>query len=417
MKKILILTSYFLPNPSANGINTKYIVDELKKRGNSVTCVSVKRQNESSYELIDDIPIYRISPSLYSKILNKESTAKKNIFNKMFFKLWGVFRKIKLAIFIFKFPNNDVLQVNKTYKLLSSLNEKEKFDCVIGVFKPYTNIAALMKFKKENNNVICGAYYLDLINSSKRPFFMPKWLYKKLCYKGDINSFKELDYVLLAKGGKSIYEGSEYDCIRDKIEYIDFPTFHELPSFNTKNENKQSTVLTYAGTLDSEYRNPEYLLACLKSIDQNIILNIYGKGNCDDILKRYNDGESLKIINHGMVSQEVVRNSMLQSDFLLNISNKIQNAVPSKIFEMFGTGKPIINLTFSKTDISREYFNKYPSVLNVETWKNIDSQIPDLQEFLIKEEGKKYNTSDIKRNFIENTPEFTVDIIERRINN
>ncbi|WP_099354717.1 hypothetical protein [Fredinandcohnia onubensis] len=417
MKKILILTSLYLPNPSANGINTNYIVNELKKRGHEVHCVSIKRENESSFEVIDGTHIYRISPSFYSRIMSKEKDLKENFLRNLFFKACRILRALKLGLLLYRFPDNDILQNKKTYNLLKSLHEKEQYDCVIGVFKPFTNIAALRKFKKYNNNVVCGAYYLDLINSAKRPFLMPKWLYKQLCYKGDINTFKELDYILLAKGGKSIYDGMEYDSIREKIDYIDFPTFHELSSFSTKNENKQSTVLTYAGTLDSDYRNPEYLLACLKSIDQNIILNIYGKGNCDDILSKYNDGESLKIINHGMVSQEVVRNSMLQTDFLVNISNKIQNAVPSKIFEMFGTGKPIINLTFSKTDISREYFNKYPSVLNVETWKNIDSQLLDLQEFLIREKGKKYNTLDIKRNFIENTPEFTVDIIERRINN
>ncbi|MFE8698129.1 hypothetical protein ACFYKT_17435 [Cytobacillus sp. FJAT-53684] len=418
MKKILILTSHFLPNPSANGINTKYIVDELKKRGHSVTCISLKRPGEKAFEIIDDIPIYRISPSIYSRILNKESNSPKNIFNKMFFKIWRIFRKIKLAIFLYKFPNNDVLQVDKIYKLLSLLHEKEKFDCVIGVFKPYTNIAAIMKFKNKNKNknIVCGAYYLDLINSSRRPSFMPRWLYKKLCYKGDINAFKELDFVLLAKGGKSIYDGREYDSIRDKIDYIDFPTFHILPSLEVTPEYKSSIVLTYAGTLDREYRNPRYLLECLKEINLDITLNIYGKGNCDDILNGYKDVKHLRIINHGMVLQDVVRSSMLRSDFLINISNTIQNAVPSKIFEMFATGKPIINLCFSKSDITEQYFKKYPSVLTLNTWENIDIQKPDLIEFLKKEKGKVYNTTDIKKDFIENTPEHTVDIIERRIN-
>ena len=416
IKKILIITSNYLPNPSANGINTNYIVNELKRRGHIVHCISIKRQNEGSFEIIEGTPIYRISPSLYTNLINKEQKVKKNFFNTVFFKLCRILRLLKLMLLIYKFPNNDILQSKKTYNKLKSIHQKEKFDCVIGVFKPYANIAALIKFKKENPNIICAAYYLDLINSIKKPYFMPSGFYKKILYKGDIETFKKVDFTLLAKGGKSVYDGGKYDCIREKIDYIDFPTFREVTmDTNTPKIQGQSIVLMYAGTLDREYRNPRYLLECLRALNKDIELNIYGQGNCEEILQEYSRG-TLKIVNHGRVSQDIVIKSMLQSDFLINISNKIQNAVPSKIFEMFGTGKPIINLSFSKSDITQEYFDKYPSVLNINTWENTDTQIPKIINFLNEEKGKTYNILDIKKDFIENTPEYTVDIIERRIN-
>lgn len=53
MKKILILTSRYLPNPSANGINTKYIVEELVKKGYDLSCISLKNDNESDFKIIN----------------------------------------------------------------------------------------------------------------------------------------------------------------------------------------------------------------------------------------------------------------------------------------------------------------------------------------------------------------------------
>jgi glycosyltransferase involved in cell wall biosynthesis len=421
LKKVLILTSHYLPNPTANGINTESIINELKKRRYNVYCVSLKRYGESSFEIINGTPIYRVSSTVYARLLNKEAAStKKTLVKNIMFKAAHLLRKLKLALLLFQFPNVDLYQAQKIYKVMRELHKKEKFDCVIGVFKPYSNIAAMIKFKNKHSNILCGAYYLDLINSSQRPAFMPQSMYKKLCYNGDINTFKKLDFVLMAKGGKLIYELPEYSCIRKKLEYIDFPTF--LPTIATItrvfNKSSKAIILTYAGTLDRGYRNPECLLKVLLAVSRligNIELNIYGTGNCDDILIKYSKESNFKIIKHGMVSHDVVLRAMLNSDFLINISNKLQNAVPSKIFEMFSTGKPIINVLFDSNDITTEYFKKYPTVFMIEAWKSFDQQIKNLHEFMKSENGKSNDISFIKNSFIENTPEYTVDIIEKKI--
>ena len=421
LKKILILTSRYLPNPSANGINTKYIVDELRRRDYDVTCLSVKEKDEKSFELIDGIPIYRVSPSFYSKLSHLESSVKMTKLKKIGIKDLHFCRKIKLALLILKFPNFDLLQTKKVYKLIEILYKKDQYDCIIGINKPFSNIAALKKFKKEHPDVLCGGYYLDLINSSQKPAYMPRRIYQWLCKRGDLNIFKIMDFVLLAKGGKDLYTRSDYDKVREKIAYIDFPTLtlkKDAKHGNIQNNKRDTLVLTYAGTLNRDYRNPSYLLKCLDAASLalgNIELHIYGIGNCDDIIGEYSKSKTLTIIRHGFQAHDVVIKSMMNSDFLVNVSNKMQNAVPSKIFEMFSIGKPIINLVFDKGDITTQYFDRYPAVFNIEIWNNSQDQAQDLIKFINKEKENTYDYEKIKMNYLENTPEYTVDIIEKRI--
>ncbi len=421
MKKILILTSEYMPNPSANGLISKYIIDELKNRNFSVSCVSVKRENEDFHEIIDNVNVYRIEPSLYARILYKKSKLKYPVLKKTIFPVIHLLRKLKLLLLIFNFPNFDLIQANKVYKKLKFLHKKEKYDIIIGVFKPYWNIAALKKFKKKHPEVMCIGYYLDLINSMQKPYIMPQKFYNWLCYKEDSYTFKLLDLILMAKGGKILYTDSIYNSVRQKIKYVDFPTFitefNSYKSINSKND-KRKIILTYAGTLDIKYRNPEILLNILDKASKivgKIEFNIYGKNNCKELFDKYNSNIYLQINDYGFSSHDTVIKSMYESDILINISNKIQHAVPSKIFEIFSIGKPIINVIFDKNDITTQYFKKYPSVLNIKAWEQIDKQIKNVINFINNEKGKQYDVNKIKEKYIENTPEYVVNIIEKSI--
>jgi len=146
-----------------------------------------------------------------------------------------------------------------------------------------------------------------------------------------------------------------------------------------------------------------------------ITLHIYGRGNCSSIIQKYKKESSYEIIEHGMVPHAYVVSAMQQADFLINISNSTQNIVPSKIFELFSTGRPILNFISNKSDISNKYFDNYPSVCNILEYETVTKQISYLKMFLLKEKGKFYPVEKLKKSFIENTPEFTGNKIEEYI--
>lgn len=423
MRRILILTSLFLPEPGANGMIVNNISKVLLDRGYEVTCLSMKEKSLPAYDYIDGIEIYRITPSLYSRMMECLNT--NNKLKSTLSKLLQIFRKIKLAVLLPNFPSFDIIQNRKTYKAIKKITNLKNYDMVLGVFKPYSNIAALLKFKRNYPETLCGAYYLDLITSMQKPNLMPKRLYDWLCIRTDYKVYSKLDFSLVAKAGKRLHEDTIFDSIRTKIDYIDFPTFcimnEDEYDIYVNDEKSDSTIkLIYAGTLDRNFRNPEYLLKALSDITTKFGIKInfhfYGKGNCSEILEFYNDSQNLSVFNHGLVDSSIVRKEMLKSDFLVNISNEINLAVPSKIFELFSIGKPIINIVSNDKDITNTYFKKYPSVFFLKNKMPIDTQINELHQYILEERGKNYSINEIVKNYVENTPDYTVDLLESKFN-
>lgn len=420
MREILILTSRFLPEPDANGINVNNIAKELIKRGYKITCLSYRDKSLADYQIIDGIEIYRITPSFFSILMNYVQKDN-NVFKVILSKLCMAARRIKLILLLPIFPNFDILQQHKTYKAIKKITKIKKYDMIIGVFKPFTNISALLKFKRKNPEVLCGAYFLDLINSMQKPNIMPDKLYNWMCTKTDYKVFSNLDFSLVAKAGKELHKNQIFNRIKSKIDYIDFPTFNISDereyTFNIDSKSDDNIIkIIYAGTLDKNYRNPDYLLKILKELTglgMKINFDFYGRGNCDEILNLYNDGNSFKIINHGLVDPCIVRKEMQKCDFVVNISNEIQSAVPSKIFELFSTGKPILNVG-NENDITNTYFTKYPSSFLINKKQPIDPQLDELYKYISEEKGNSYCVSEILKSYVENTPGYTVDLIESK---
>lgn len=324
-------------------------------------------------------------------------------------------RKIKNIIGVLNFPNVDYLQARKVSKLAEKIYKEHNYDYIMSVFRPYSAVAAGIYMKRKYPEIISVANYLDLISGANKPKIISESLYKKMCIRGDVNTFSELDAIIMAKGGENVYKDDTYKKVNDKLTYVDFPVFTVKES--KKNYIKKNSRLhfMYAGTLDKEYRSPEYMLNILDLISndiENITLDIYGRGNCADIINEFKDKAKFKIVEHGMVPHEEIVSAMMASDFLINISNKTQNIVPSKIFELFSIGKPIVNFISNPDDITKEYFDKYPCVRNINQWEEPSKYYDKLQSFIKSETGKQYNLSEIREKYFENTPEYFANIFE-----
>src|SRR5690606_19840859 len=102
---------------------------------------------------------------------------------------------------------------------------------------PYSNIAAIKKFKKKYSNILCIGYYLDLLNSMQKPKLMPKFLYNNLIRNENIASLKKLDANLVAIAGEQHYSGIPDKEIMNKLHFVDFPTF--------RSNNKELVISTH----------------------------------------------------------------------------------------------------------------------------------------------------------------------------
>ncbi len=419
-KKILIIAGRLTPAPGANVIIARNIIKELKNRHYEVSLISINQNEEISRISVYEnyVHVYPVKSTMFARYLEMKRANKLSAADKVKYVFLLIARRIENIVFVLKFPNVDSSQSKAVFRTAEKLYKQEKYDCILSVFRPYSAVYAGIQMKKNHPEIISGAYYMDLISGSNKPELIPNSLYKKLCMKGDIKTFRALDFILMAKGGESIYKNKAYSGVNEKITYTDFPVFASGNDGKKQAESSGKIRFVYAGTLDRRYRSPEFMLNILKEAAQKtpgIVLDIYGRGDCYDIIDSYKNSAGFKIVEHGMAPHEQIMETMATADFLINISNKTQNIIQSKIFELFSTGKPIVNFISNPDDISRSYFDKYPAVLNIQEWGSLWEYSDKLNEFISLEAGKQYSAEEIKKNYFENTPEHFVDMLEKLI--
>ena len=154
--------------------------------------------------------------------------------------------------------------------------------------------------------------------------------------------------------------------------------------------SKDNINCAFIGNLYCDIRTPEFILKIFELIDdERFVLHLVGGGQDS---KEINEAQSRlgeRLVLHGPVSTSAAKNVMLYTDILVNIGNNISNMVPSKIFEYFSSGKPLIN-TYKNIDCPTiEYFNRYPLAFNMYERDPITAEvISSFIEFCINNQKK-----------------------------
>ena len=158
--------------------------------------------------------------------------------------------------------------------------------------------------------------------------------------------------------------------------------------------------IVYIGSLDIRNRSVQPAINWLRLLNQEskkkYVLHIWGAladADTQIIIEKNKD----LIEYHGMLENSKVKAVMSEADLLLNISNLLlYKLLPSKIFTMFSTGKPIVNIVNNMEDCALPYFRKYDNVLSINS-KCIDIMESNPQHLI----GRKVNADEF---FIDYTP-------------
>ena len=417
-KNILFITSKFLPNADANGICVANVAYELQKMGYNILCLSEKNLHEPEYETINGIRIFRVEPTMFMRVknfYNKKTTSK---FREYMFTLMKLFRKAKLPLILLFFPNVSPFRSFKLYKKFEIIHQECGIDCVIGVFRPYEGIYVAQKAKSKYPHITSVALFLDLLRGVTPPKPMSAGLYNKMCIDREVGISEKVDKVLIPESAKDLYSNSEFDL--KKFDLIDFPLFAPLDDNSNGRSvgfNSDDINIVYAGSMDLKNRNPEYFLSVLSEVykvDCRIRFHIFGTLNgAGAIIEKYKKLYPEMIIYHGKVSYSEVCACLGFADFLVNISNKTTpKMVPSKIFQLFATKKPIINVRNNVDDFSSIYFEKYPLTLDINEHENnfyIDAAM--LEQFLTANQNVEVSSDIIEQAYIRNSPKYTANRI------
>ena len=369
MSKILLFASAYKSNGSANGICARNLVREFVKQGHEVFVIAVPYADENGMEVLEGAEVWFEPHEWYDKVFKHLLKHHGNFFMRCIFTIYNVFR---IMVFGLLFPNDCRFRVRRIEKRAVKLIEENNINIVIGTCLPYDGIPAAIYLKKKyGDSLKVVTYHFDIMsvpNNQFKPFVLfKKWKVKRAFAE----ELKVVDKVVLPHTAKGLYNDP-------KIQYVGFPVYIKEDGYIETSVvlEKNVIIVVYIGSLDSRNRSPKSAIDYIRKLNENSIkpflLHVWG---------HLADAETIELIGkamdcveyHGMIDNKEVHSVMMQADYLLNISNNLlYKLIPSKIFSMFTTGKPIINLVFHPDDSTLPYFELYGNYKRVNMYNKLE---------------------------------------------
>lgn len=406
---VFTLNAYF-PCSDANIVCANNVIAELIADGHHISCVCGTSE-KPGMDTVNGISVYRVPHTPFAERYEKlhSSTAKGA----------AKFCHFLSSLFLLPlFPNAEPHFSRSLLRQLEKVNSIRKIDCVVGVFRPFAAVNAAIEYKKRHPDTVAVGYYLDILKGAVKPAGIPASLYSRLCDRGEKKAFSRLDRILMAENGRAFYENQAWFSALQNVDFVNFPTliFGKTQTVSDLRRDR-CKKLVYAGYMDKLYRNPilpiQSVLA-LRDRGMNVQLHLYGTSNLENEIRAYTQRFPDVIFYHGKVGKEEADKAIYSADYLLNIGNDIANIVPSKIFELFATGKPIVHFSDPALDATRPLFHRYPSCLIID--KNISAiEAADTLYAFFAKEHSPVSEDYLKKSFFSATPRAAAEKIEQEV--
>lgn len=380
MVNILLITGLHInaSNPNANCV--KEIVQELSKYND--ICLKIISANEYSQE--------PISTRRFKKLFN-------------------------MLLRIVYWPSVDTGIITDRYNKAQEAYNIQQYNYIIAVHKPYEALYAAYKMVKKNKKAKLLIYELDPIaNKIDSKIGKGRYLFF-LTKHSEMRMFKKANHIFHMECNRKQFSLPKYKKFKEKSSFLDFPLITPVASKKTQKgevNDSQSVKMIYSGMLDQTVRSPEYLLQILDALDDalNIDVSFYTRGNCKELLL-----EKKKHCPYLLVSDYIPKDELDQkiaeSDFLINISNKYSDMLPSKILTYISTGKPIIHISNQNNDACIDYLERYRNCLIIYEKDSVEESAEKLKRFIKTNYGKRIDPDCIIKQFEKNTPKYSAQII------
>ncbi|MBR5521029.1 MAG: hypothetical protein IKU54_03440 [Oscillospiraceae bacterium] len=304
--------------------------------------------------------------------------------------------------------------IDKNYlKKVKKLIKAEKIDAFIGFCYPFDKAKLLF-----DANLPIKKMYYQFDPHGLHETWTVENKEQKIADETDIIS--KADNVLTTRVlARQYSQHPSYAPYTEKIMGIDFPVLArkqpenvEIP-FDFKSEN---TNILFCGTMDDGFRNPDYVLSTFEKIfEKDPSVKVYFLGPQQGVkVTQWAEKHPENIFVHPGVPNNIAVAATYKADMLLNIGNAISNMVPSKIFDYFATGKPIVNVQKIADAPDVEYFEKYPLQITLPEYTG-DMLNDKLYEFIKTSKGSHLDFAQVKDLYYTATPEYVASIIENAL--
>jgi glycosyltransferase involved in cell wall biosynthesis len=321
--KICLISNLYPPNVLGGAeVSVKKVSEELVKRGHEVIVITT-HFNDKKIEIINGVKIYQIDPLNIYAIYDHPN---KTVLLKPLWHIIDLWNPYDDAIIkkILKRENPDIVHIHN-FKGLS-----------ISSFAPAKSLNIPIVFTAHDYSLICMR--ANLLNSSGE-ICKNTPLTCKIYNKIQKHLVKNKPDLLISPSQFVINKLRSNGLFQDvKAEKV--PLGIELKS-NKKFEKDYSTIdILYVGNL-GEHKGVHILLNAFKKLkNNNIRLNIVGKGTCEKNLKVM-AGNDKRIKFHGFLEGKELLNMYENANLTVVPSIWYDNS-PMVIYESFNSGTPVI---------------------------------------------------------------------------
>lgn len=402
--KILFLLDELPPTKSANGICAEKVMRALLADGCSVFCICWKANGNKEFSVCE------IPEKPWNRKV-KRWKERDSAYSRVSFQIARYLYRIKRYFLLPLWPADSLTTARDFYHAAQRIIDKENVTTVVAVNYPGETLLAMKWLKKKYKSKIkCVMYPLD-VTLCGVPYGekLEKMISRKLNRSFMRSCFKVADAMLVLENAQQLYE-SIFQDQQNKFILCGIPLLEKVI---------QSTVLletaslelhcVYTGNLIKNLRDPKEILDLLSKVvllnGRKIIFDLYGqmdKGLSDEIGSTHYPFE---FIVHNWVSEAELVGILGQADVLLNIGNREEQLIPSKLFTYMSTGKPILHQCLIENDPCIPYLKKYDNayVVRVEGTCR-EEQVQQASLFLGNLQDKK---TDVTKLFPRCTPQYT----------
>ncbi len=349
MFKVLVIAYYYPPLGLSGVQRTLKFTKYMKRYGWEPTVVTTGKIAYFAYDesLLKEAENAGIN-IVRTEAFNPNSVLKKGIVKMPSTWIMKLFSRISKTLFI---PDNKIFWSGKAAKTAKKLLAQNKFDAIFVSVPPFSSITKMLKLKEQFNVPLFVDYRDAWLTNQFR--FYPTPIHRYLHKKLEDKTLRIVDRTIVVNRAVkedllNEYKFLSFNDVEIFTHGFDPEDFEKIKPMQ-KEHNKM--ILTYSGIFYEDI-TPKYILKAFKKITlenpdiaSNIELHFIGhfKQENRKIVKKLKLESFVKELGY-LTHTETVRR-IISSDVLwlmLPDSSKMHNVTPGKLFEYFGTEKPIL---------------------------------------------------------------------------
>jgi hypothetical protein len=406
--RILLIAFSYAPMLSTQAFRWTPIAKEMSRRGHEIYVVAGWEPGSIRRECEDGVKVYRVGGQIIERLRRiyngKKDEAQSqpiighshNVFKRSSL---GVFKRIHdVSWKRLYWPDAHCTWSIPAIWQAREILHRRKIDALITVAFPFTSHIVGLALRCQNAAL---RWLCDM--SDPFSYLEPTppnnvRLYSSLNSAAERKVFGRADVVAVTCDDTMRRYSALYPEWRTKFAVVphllSVESGRTLPSeTSVLNGQPQKKRLVFTGILDGRIRNPRPLLdACKRISDRGLIaglqVHLYGMiRDCDAVFEEYLGSHNKWLFVHGVVDKQTADQAIKDADVLVNIGNRYQCQLPSKLVDYGNEGKPILNMIGCPSDLSIEALKDYRAALHLVCMGEslAEPQIEEMEKFLVRQ--------------------------------